>query len=360
MLRSLFSWIRTAAEPADSKPISDAPAQDSSNAVATLEPPADASHAQPSEAEAQSAAAGDTPPWWVARGEPVIQPRNRQQGLQAVDAELYADISRVLDNPDIELPQLPSVAKQVLEMLADPDVNLAEAAGVAEQDPVLTAEILRLVNSVAYRAVREVERLSLAFPRLGVRRLRAVLVSATMKSLAVRGSQDGKSLGAQLWRGACAGGVVASETADRLKMPADEAYLSGLLHDIGSLVLLKILHDYQQRSGKKLTRALFAALCDRWHEHLGLRLADAWQLPDPLPELIGNHHRPPAEHDPLARPRLLLAFSDAVCSMLEYSPYIPYDFFNLPCVMRLGFVDDAPTRSFLATLPAAIEARLGV
>ncbi|MGE3182321.1 MAG: HDOD domain-containing protein [Phycisphaerae bacterium] len=295
--------------------------------------------------------------WWLPRGDAVITPTSATTRLRPVDSAIYSDLSRVLDDPNVELPQLPIVAQQVLAILQSEDADFAKAAAIAERDPVLTAEILRVVNSVSFRAVNEVQRLSQAFPRLGVRRLRAILVSATMKSLTIQTSDRGRSLGQELWQCASASGVIAMETAKRVKVPADEAYLAGLLHDIGMMVLLKVLFDYQNKTQKKITRNVFDALSERWHEHLGMRLADSWGLPDPLPELIGNHHRPPAEGDALAMHRLVLNFSDIACSMLGFRQYVPYDFFNLPCVMRLGFENNPQTREFLATLPDLIRER---
>lgn len=299
----------------------------------------------------------ETAPWWQPRGNAVTAPPPAASLLRPVDTELYRELSRAMDTPEIELPQLPIVAREVLALLRDDNVNFQQAAALAERDPVLTAEILRCVNSVMYRAVRPIERLNTAFARLGVRRLRAMLVGATMRSLAIR-SGEGQGMGSQLWRAASASAIINSETARKLGEKEDEAYLAGLLHDIGNLMLLRVLHDYQRKTSRKITRSLFDALAQRWHEHLGLRLADAWHLPDPLPELIGNHHRLPAEDDPLARQRLMLGFTDAVCAMLEFETYIPYDLFNLPVTRRLGLTESPETLAFLAALPATIQQRL--
>jgi HD-like signal output (HDOD) protein len=295
--------------------------------------------------------------WWRPTEPMVVSIEDNGPG-PAIDGALYSELGRALDNAEFELPQLPVVVREVLAMLNDRDVNLSAAASVAERDPVLTAEVIRVVNAVAYRAMRPVERLNQAFPRLGVRKLRAMLVGASMKSLAIRSGEGGEGLGAQLWRASNAAAIVAGETAREVGQPEDEAYLAGLLHDIGHLVLLKILHDYQQKTGRKVTRQLFEALARRWHEPLGLRLASNWGMPDPLPELIGNHHRTPSATDPLARTRHILAFTDAACALMRYSTYVPYDLFALPASQALGFDDSPGTHTFLASLPPAIRARM--
>ena len=356
MLRSLLKKLFGASDEAIAAPI-EAAETGALPGTAIIESPAP-NEADAPESAADAAPAVDPHAWWMPRGVPVIVAPSASASLRPIDTDLYSELTKALDEPNIELPQLPDVAQRVLRLLEKQDVNFAEAARVAERDPVLTAEILRVVNSASFRAIRQVQRLNQAFPRLGVRRLRAILVSATMKSIMIAPGGGSKTVGTQLWRGASAAAVVAAETAPRVGIPEDEAYLSGLLHDIGMMVLLRVLHDYQTKTGKKITRPIYAALAERWHEHLGLRLADSWHLPDPLPELIANHHKIPAEGDPLAKPRLLLAFSDVVCAMLEYTPYIPYDFFNHPAVARLGINDNADTREFLNSLPMTIEKRL--
>lgn len=356
MLRALKNLFRGN----DPESPADAPAADTTPAeTAQIEPAPTAVQEQaierPVAQEISEREATKPSGWWVPKGETVVTPASASGRLRPVDSAIYSELSKVLDDPNIELPQLPIVAQQVLAMLQSEDADFAKAAAIAERDPVLTAEILRVVNSVSFRAVNEVQRLNQAFPRLGVRRLRAILVSATMKSLTIQTSERGRTLGQELWQCASASGIIAAEVGKRHKVPADEAYLAGLLHDIGMMVLLKVLFDYQQRTNKKITRNVFDALAERWHEQLGMRLANSWGLPDPLPELIGNHHRPPAEGDALANHRLVLNFSDIACSMLGYRQYVPYDFFNLPCVMRLGMEDNDETREFLASLPEIIR-----
>lgn len=295
--------------------------------------------------------------WWIPREAPAAAPDPSQAGRK-IDRSLYDQLARVIDDPGLELPHMPQVAQRALHALRGDDANYRKVAELVEQDQVLAAEILRVANSVSYRGLREIRQLDLAFARLGLRTLRSVILGATLKGLSIRTGGDHKTLGEELYQRSFAAGVVLRHLAPRFKLPEDESFLVGLLHDIGMLVILKVANEYQQYHGRTVDRPLFDRLCTDWHQHVGMRLADAWNLPDPLPELIGTHHKDPADDDPLKTYRLLIMTSDAASALLGYAPYEPLDFFNLPCVQRLGLADDLPTRKLLADIPGLLAERL--
>lgn len=358
LLERIFTWLpgrrdRVAPLSFDGAP---AIATDSTDSSVVLQIPT---------TDDSSAADGSTEPstddreaWFVPRGEPVLR-APRALDREPIDAALHKAIVAVVREPDLELPRLPQVAQQALALLAQPDSRARQLAALIEQDPMLAAAVLRTANSAMYRGVSEITRLEPAFARIGQRSLRGIVLSENVKALAIRVTSGGeRSLGHELWQRSIASATIAARFADRVKMSEDEAFLTGLLHDIGMLAVLRIVHDYQKTHGRRVSRTLFDVLCDEWHEHLGLRLADAWNLPTPLPELIAGHHQEPTVADPLRGQRHLLQFTDVVTAMLEYSPYVAYDFFNMPCVAAMGLRDDAATRTMLMELPAVIEGRM--
>jgi HD-like signal output (HDOD) protein len=295
--------------------------------------------------------------WWVPVGPPVLEPP-APADANAIDRELYQHCIRTLDDPNIELPQISVIVQQVLMMLHSDDVDLRQAADLASRDPALTADVLRLVNSAQYRGVAEINRLEQAFVRLGVRAVRSLLLTCTAKQVAIRVGGERRTMGEELWRRSLAAGILVSALSPRYDIPEEDGFLIGLLHDIGRLAILKVVYDFQRLHGRRVTRAVFDRVCDEWHEHLGQRLAGAWGLPDPIPELCGSHHRVPAEDDPLKTQRYLLQLADAACAMLEYAPYVPYDFFCLPCVRGLGLEDTPETHRLLANLPDLLRERM--
>ncbi|HMQ17339.1 MAG TPA: HDOD domain-containing protein [Phycisphaerae bacterium] len=288
--------------------------------------------------------------WWIpdpSRLEPPL-PQAKQQ---AVDRALYDQLTKALDDQNLDLPRMPHVAQRALLALRDENVNYPELAELIGQDPVLSAEILRVANSVLFRAVREVTQLEQAFTRLGQRHVRSCILGVSFKGITIRIGGAERSIGEELWRRSMVAGVVLRQFAPRFGLPEEEAFLVGLLHDIGMLVVLKVTHEYQQLHGRPVPRSLFDQVADEWHQHVGLRLAEAWNLPDPLPELIGTHHSQVREGDPRRTYRLLIQLADVACEMLGYSPYQAHDFFSLPCVTQLNLKNDADTRRLLSEIP---------
>jgi hypothetical protein len=133
-----------------------------------------------------------------------------------------------------------------------------------------------------------------------------------------------------------------------------------LLHDIGKLAIMRVLDDYRRTHGGQPSPRLFDWLSDEYHEEFGLRLARAWNLQQPLPDLIGSHHQPTTQKNQLGRYRHLIQFADVVGAMTRYTPYVPYDFFNLPCVQELNIENTPDRRRWLLSLPALIVEETGV
>ena len=314
-----------------------------------LEPPGDAPGFMPdNECEC----------WWIPDRDAVIPAPAPAANDRLVDRDLHDQLVRTLDDPGQDLPRLPQIAQRALVLLHDPYIEFKELAELLAQDAATAARVLRAANSAAYRGINGVVRLDAACARLGSRTLRSLILAVSAKGLLIRIGGPDRSRGEELWQRALTSGIVLEQFADPSKISPDETLMIGLLHDIGMLGVLKILNEHQQTHGQSIPRPEYDRLCDDWHEHLGLRLADAWNLPSPLPEIIGSHHRQPRDDDPLEYHRSLVQFADVVCSMLGYAPYVPYDFFELPCVGRLGLEDEPATRERLAALPDAIASQV--
>jgi len=276
------------------------------------------------------------------------------------DVVYYLADNRDFHDPNLDLPTLPRVPHRALVMLRDPNVDYGKLAAVVKEDPATAADVLRVANSAAYGRLFKVAGLETAFVRLGRRTVRSILMATALKRLTIRTGGTKRTLGEELWQQAIVSGVLLGQIGQRYAMQEDEAFLLGLLHDIGKLALLRILHEYHKTQGGTLSRPIFEGVCAQWHEPLGLRLASAWKLTYPLPAIIGNHHGQPDESDPLYLHRLLVQFADVTCAMLSYGPYVPYDFFALPCIRGLGIEDADRWQNWLTCVPALIAEQAGV
>ena len=195
-----------------------------------------------------------------------------------------------------DIPTLPIVAMKVNELINDPSSSSSDIAEVLKKDQVLTAKILRLVNSSYYAipgGVADVQR-ALAF--LGFNTLAQLVLSLSVFSLFSSKDSEHFSM-LPFWRHALGTAVCSENLARRLKFPRpEEAFTCGLLHDIGKLVLHQIDPDrllsivnetaHDKTSFLEVERKLDLP----GHSYLGEAIATKWGLPQVIRLAIRYHH----------------------------------------------------------------------
>ena len=200
-----------------------------------------------------------------------------------------------------DFPTLPVVAMRVNELINDPDSSAADIAAILKKDQVLTAKILRLVNSSYYSipgGVTDVQR-ALAF--LGFNTIAQLVLSLSVFSLFT--DIDGEDFSmVTFWKHALSTAVCAEVLAKRLKYPKpEEAFTCGLLHDIGKLVLNQIDPDRLKGIIKatKERQCSFTEVEKEWdlpgHTYLGEVIATKWGLPQIIRLAIRYHHQDVSE-----------------------------------------------------------------
>ena len=190
---------------------------------------------------------------------------------------------------DLSIPMLPDQAQRVLQTVADPDVTIAKLAAVVTKDPVLATRVLGMANSALYGAMAPLRSVSDAVVRLGTRTVRNVVVTVSMqsqfKSPEVYGQEGGRFM-----EHAVGTAYVAHLIAERLRSDVEEAFLCGLLHDIGKLVILKTAHQHQKRSQAVIHSDELHAALSRYHALCGSLALGFWNVPDEVREVVRCHH----------------------------------------------------------------------
>ncbi|HEY9150613.1 MAG: HDOD domain-containing protein [Gammaproteobacteria bacterium] len=205
--------------------------------------------------------------------------------------------ARDLIDDTLELASLPAVVLRALELLNAPDSSAADIGQVISEDPALSVRLLRIVNSSFYGFPSRIETISRAITIVGTLEITdLVLGSSAVEAFA--GLPNELIEMQQFWEHSLYAGVVARVLARHHRAPNTERFfVSGLLHDIGSLVL------YNQRP-EESRRALELARAGRPlhqveqeifgfdHSDVGAELMQAWNLPDAFIEAARHHHRP--------------------------------------------------------------------
>ncbi len=199
-----------------------------------------------------------------------------------------------------DLPLITSTAMKALQMTKDPDISMRHLQQVISQDQALTAKILRIVNSAMYCLSREVSTVSHAVTLLGMETVRSVIMAAAVQQVFQSGRVCSKDLGTKLLSDHSWGAALCARIIARWVGYSDleEAFICGLMHDIGKPVLLQNLHSRYTpiiaevyRGQITFHEAEIAALGFS-HAQVGALLAIKWNFPSQLAEGIGYHHEP--------------------------------------------------------------------
>lgn len=195
------------------------------------------------------------------------------------------------------LPTLPVVVFKLLKLIESPTATATELSEVVAMDQGLTARILRLVNSSFYALRSEVVRVSHAIALLGFVAVRDLALGLSVADMFGRERESPEFHGDAVWEHTLGCGICARLIAERVGyLPVEEAFVAGLLHDIGTLVLFdhcRADFDAALRTAREELIALPQAerlVLGTDHAEVGGVLAEHWRLPKGLRGPIRGHH----------------------------------------------------------------------
>ncbi|MEA2102905.1 MAG: HDOD domain-containing protein [Thermodesulfobacteriota bacterium] len=197
---------------------------------------------------------------------------------------------------------IPQTTLKIAQMLSSKDWNTSGITQELKKDQVLTARVLRLCNSSFVNPIKEITSIEQAMPLLGNRILLKMVISAQLEQF-MGEVISGYSL--------CRGGMFyhATGTADlserfsvmsKISRP-DIAYTAGLLHDIGKVVLDQYISEIRPLFYRRLKHGTDSSVIENEilginHTRAGDLLAQSWNLPDMIREVITCHHYPEMAH----------------------------------------------------------------
>jgi HD-like signal output (HDOD) protein len=188
---------------------------------------------------------------------------------------------------------LPKVAAEVLQLTCNPRVDVRALKECIEYDPALTVKILRVVNSSLFGLSREVGDLNQALALLGIKPLKLLVLGFSLPDNLFREVAHDQL--DWYWRTTLTRAVAARELSEQLwQLPGDDAFLAGLLQDIGVLVLLGALREpYARFLGRVIeerfdVHRLQVESLGFDHTQLSAALLDHWNMPGWLVQTLGK------------------------------------------------------------------------
>lgn len=188
----------------------------------------------------------------------------------------------------------PEAARRLAELTRNDTTQLQEIVTVLEQDPALSAKLLRLVNSAGFGLRQRCTSVRHAVTLVGSKQLNQLATTAAVLDLFATESE----LSLQLLEHCTVVGAFSRYLGLHLGLPVDDLFTAGVLHDIGKLMLLDTFQNaYHAAIAEELGHADRVHLIERKlygfdHGVLGAHVLKAWHIPDPIPKLVAWHHEP--------------------------------------------------------------------
>lgn len=196
----------------------------------------------------------------------------------------------------------PKVARRVMELLEDPDVDVKTLAEVIQYDQVITANVLKICNAPYFGLARKVSSLDDALVVIGHDTLRDIIITSSSARFYKGDVGAGYELEqGELWKHSVAVGILAKHLVGKIKeVEAGTAFTAGLLHDIGKRFLSSFVADDFEKIMDKVARERCSfveaekELLGITHAELGGIILKRWEFPEEIQQAVLHHHDPKA------------------------------------------------------------------
>jgi putative nucleotidyltransferase with HDIG domain len=192
-----------------------------------------------------------------------------------------------------DLPTIPVVAIKVMKLIESEKATAEELAKIVASDPAVAARVLKISNSSFYGCKRQIQTLSSAIMILGFSTLRSLVVAASVKQVYKPYGLTEK----MLWEHSFAAGLAARIIASHTRAAnEEEAFLAGLFHDIGKIIMNTLDHaKFQEVMQHCYNEGVSFGVAEKSvypfsHDEVGAYVIKKWNFPDILTTAILRHH----------------------------------------------------------------------
>jgi putative nucleotidyltransferase with HDIG domain len=231
---------------------------------------------------------------YITRG--TLMGATSSEEQQAAVNSAVAEISHIATLPEITL--------KIIELVEDPSSTAQDLHNVISNDPALCSRILKVVNSAFYGLPRQIGSINRAIVLLGLNAVKNIAIAASLTKLFRGGELCSRFSAKDLWIHSIATAAAAKLICDELKLGlSDEAFLAGLIHDIGIMVEVQAMRHELLQVFEEMTfdgdgnptcdmREIESRILGADHEDFGAGLCEAWKFPKSFTYVTRHHHDP--------------------------------------------------------------------
>lgn len=199
-----------------------------------------------------------------------------------------------IEDGNLNIPVFNSVALRLQKVLASQDYGIEEVNKLIIADPGLASQVLRISNSSFYAGLNKVTTIREAIVRLGASSVANIAMMSTQQDIYRSSDPKLNEIMRTLWRHALCCAIGAKWLAAKTNFASlkEEAFLAGLLHDIGKLFLLKVMEKIIKEGKQEgsISSALVSEVMDNMHVEHGANLMRKWNMPETYCTVVRDHH----------------------------------------------------------------------
>jgi len=206
-------------------------------------------------------------------------------------------VIKSLEDPEVnKLPSLPHVLIKLLRACREDEICFDTVSDIISKDAALSTKVISVANSPVYGHARHLESLKHILMFLGLDTIKSIAITASVKQFFSRYSSEKSMFLKHFWKHSLSCATIAKELAKLTNYKyIEEAYIAGLLHDTGKLVLEnKADFEYSKSThGKDLAKELLQLEKEKFnitHDDLGGMLLDKWGINETINDAVRYHH----------------------------------------------------------------------
>lgn len=216
-----------------------------------------------------------------------IKPKENTSGInfgsyQDTDGEagIIAEIRREFNHNEVDLPSMPEVALKINQAIQDEHLDIQKIADIIQIDPMISARAVQVANSAMYAGSQPVQTIKRAVQRIGLRAMRAIVMSVTIRNLYTAKSPLIRKRMNTYYHHSIRVGVLSHVLSKKIKgFDPEQAFLAGLIHDIG---IVPILIRADSHDDIKNNAELLEKIIDDLKINVGAMLLRQWSFEDEL------------------------------------------------------------------------------
>ncbi len=201
-----------------------------------------------------------------------------------------------------DLPSLPEVVTKVTELVQNPNSSAAQLSKIISHDSGLTSRVLRMVNSAYYGFPKQISSIQHAITIMGFNTIKSLVLSSSIFRIFASKSIASSSLDyKKFWKHSLLTAIASKNIYQKLFFQTDENIFSAaILHDIGKIILDQYDHENYAKVLSEVSNPIMSKEvldseqknCELTHQYIGHYVAENWNLPETLSDVILYHHSP--------------------------------------------------------------------